>query len=387
MIVASYCTTFLKPEMLHIYRQVSGLQRYRTFVVAKELECPDRFPFDEVELLPPLRPRFHPAYLKHLYLKHIRRLPPLYYRGEIQPMMKIFERRHADLMHIYFGHTGVHLLPFVEWWQQPCIVSFHGADVMLRENKRGYAGQMRRLLETVPLVLARSQSLANRLEAIGCPKEKIRLNRTGIPLADFPFVQRAAPANGAWRLVQTCRLIPKKGLRSALQAFAQFRRSFPNATYTIAGEGPMRGELEALAGELGLGSAVVFPGFLDQRGLNELYANSHLFLHPSELTQDQNQEGIPNSMLEAMATGLPVVATFHGGIPEAVDHERTGLLAPERDPEALCASLLKLTQNPQELLTMGLRASESVRAEFEQRRAIEKLEACYDEAVQIGKLS
>ena len=77
MIVASYCTTFLKPEMLHIYRQVTGLKRHQTFIVARERECPDRFPFDDIEMLPPLHPRLHPYYLKHLYLKHIRKLPPL----------------------------------------------------------------------------------------------------------------------------------------------------------------------------------------------------------------------------------------------------------------------------------------------------------------------
>ena len=66
-------------------------------------------------------------------------------------------------------------------------------------------------------------------------------------------------------------------------------------------------------------------GFLSQADLNALYAESHLFLHPSEMTSDQNQEGVPNSMLEAMATGLPVIATWHGGIPEAVTHERDGL--------------------------------------------------------------
>ena len=381
-VVASYCTTFLKPEMLHLFRQVTGLRRYETFVVAKERLCADRYPFKDIEMVPK-----KPAknFIRRFYLKHIRKLPPLYYRGEMQGLMKIFRRRHADLMHIYFGHTGVHLLPFVEGWEQPCVVSFHGADVMPRPRQAGYDDQMARLLQTVPLVLARSSSLAERLRALGCPAEKIRLNRTGIPLSEFPFLPRTRPVDGAWRFVQTCRLIPKKGLRTALQAFSRFRKEYPRAVYVIAGDGPMKAELEALAGELGLRDAVIFPGFLDQRGLNALYAESHVFLHPSELTEDQNQEGIPNSMLEAMSTGLPVVATLHGGIPEAVENECTGLLVPERDPEALAGALLRLAGSFELLQTMGERASASVHAEFEQSRAIEKLEACYDEAIAIGK--
>jgi colanic acid/amylovoran biosynthesis glycosyltransferase len=380
-IVASYCTTFLKPEMRHIYRQVTALQRYETFIVTKERQGLNRFPFEEIELLPkarqPLLPRF--------YLKYIKRVPPLHYRGEMEQLMELFERRRADLMHIYFGHTGVHLRSFLKWWDRPAIVSFHGADVMPCDHYPKYAGYMRELFTLVPLVLARSESLAERLKAIGCPAEKIRMNRTGIPLADFPLVERPFPADGAWRLVQSCRLIAKKGLRTALKAFAEFHRLYPKATFTIAGDGPMREELCHFAAQLGIGDAVLFPGFLNQAQLNALYAQSHLFLHPSQLTEKQDQEGIPNSMLEAMATGIPVAATFHGGIPEAVKHGVTGLLVAERDDRALAKTLKTFAQAPEATWEMGRRASQSVHAEFDQCRAISKLEACYDEALQIGK--
>jgi len=380
--VASYCTTFLKPEMLHIYRQVTGLQRYRTFIVTKERKCADRFPFDDIVTVP-RKPGKN--FIRRFYLKHIRKLPPIYYRGELQGLAKIFQHRPTNLMHIYFGHTGVHLLPFIERWDRPCIVSFHGADVMLREHKPGYDEQLRQLLKTMPLVLARSLSLSERLQAIGCPPEKIRLNRTGIPLERYPFAPRRCPCDGEWRFVQACRLIPKKGLRTALQAFAQFRRKHPRATFSIAGEGPMRGDLEKLVAQLGLRDAVFFPGFLDQEALNALYGESHVFLHPSELTEDQNQEGIPNSMLEAMSSGLPVVATLHGGIPEAVEHERTGLLVPERDADALAAALSRITDSFEYLQAVGRCASESIHVNFEQGKAIENLEACYDEATEIWR--
>ena len=102
-IVASYCTTFLKPEMLHIYRQVTGLQRYETFVVTRERICPEKFPFGDIEWLPPVQRNI----ARHLYLKFIRRVPPLYYRGEMEQLMALFGRRQADVMHVYFGHTGV----------------------------------------------------------------------------------------------------------------------------------------------------------------------------------------------------------------------------------------------------------------------------------------
>jgi colanic acid/amylovoran biosynthesis glycosyltransferase len=379
--VASYCTTFLKPEMLHIYRQVTGLQRYRTFIVAKERTSADRFPFSDIEMVP-RKPRKN--FIRRFWLKHVRKLPALYYRGEMQGLMKIFRRRNADLMHIYFGHTGVHLLPFVKGWGKPCVVSFHGADVMPREHQPEYDGQLRELLRVTPLVLARSLSLAERLKELGCPPEKIRLNRTGIPLGEYPLRERRTPEDGAWHFVQACRLIPKKGIATALKAFAGFHREYPRARFSLAGEGPMKREVEEMALELGIAKAVELRAFLGQADLARLYGEAHFFVHPSEMTADQNQEGVPNSMLEAMATGLPVLATLHGGIPEAVESGRTGLLVPERDEVGLLRAMLDLAAHPERAFAMGRAASESVRLEFEQRKQIEKLESYYDEAREIG---
>ena len=169
-IVASYCTTFLKPEMLHIYRQVSALQRYETFVVTKERQCPERYPFADISLLPEAQQPL----LRRFYLKFIQRVPPLYYRGEMEQLMELFGQRRADLMHVYFGHTGVHLRSFLQWWERPSIVSFHGADVMPRAHQPKYLDGMQELFTLVPLVLARSESLVERLKAIGCPAEGVR---------------------------------------------------------------------------------------------------------------------------------------------------------------------------------------------------------------------
>ncbi len=367
--------------MLHIYRQVTGLRKYKTFIVARERTSAERFPFPDIEMVP-RKPRKN--FIRRFWLKHVRKLPALYYRGEMQGMMKIFRRREADLMHIYFGHTGVHLLPFVKGWGHPCVVSFHGADVMPREHQPEYEGNLRELLRVTPLVLVRSMSLADRLKELGCPEEKIRLNRTGIPLDDYPLRERRTPPNGEWHFVQACRLIPKKGIATALLAFAEFRKRYPRARFTLAGEGPMKKEIEALARDLGIEEAVELRGFLAQADLARLYGEAHFFVHPSEMTADMNQEGVPNSMLEAMATGLPVLATLHGGIPEAVENGRTGLLVAERDDAALLKAMLDLAAAPQRAFAMGRAGSESVRQEFGQAKQIEKLESYYDEALEIG---
>jgi len=376
-VIASYCSSFLKPEMLHIYRQVKALRGVDTFVVTKEVQNAERFPFPDVEVIPKRRTNL----LVHGWLKFVERRPPIVYRGEYQTLDSLLERHGADLMHIYFGHTGVHLLPFIKQWDKPCVVSFHGADVAHKQEIKDYPAKLRRLFNAVPLVLARSKSLAERLIHLGCPPEKLRINRTGIPLDEFPFIDRQPPSDGKWRVVQACRLIPKKGVATSLRAFAIFKKDNPEAEFFIAGKGPLQPELEMLAAGLGIFKNVHFVGFLSQPKLRELYASSHLFLHPSETSPNQDQEGVPNSILEGMATGLPVAGTRHGGIPEAVDHGRTGLLVPEEDHVALANAMQEITHSPGLLAEMGLRARAAVIDRFEQDAQVDLLESFYEEAI------
>ena len=136
--------------------------------------------------------------------------------------------------------------------------------------------------------------------------------------------------------------------------------------------------------EFSLGNQVRLTGFLSQEDLRQTYRESHIFIHPSELAADANQEGIPNSMLEAMASGLPVVATRHGGIPEAVEEGVDGFLVPERDEPALYEALLKLVNQPDLWRQLGKQASRSVAQNFELSQQIKKLEAVYAEGIEMA---
>jgi len=104
-------------------------------------------------------------------------------------------------------------------------------------------------------------------------------------------------------------------------------------------------------------------------------------LHPSEISPNQDQEGVPNSALEALATGLPVVATRHGGIPEAVDHGRTGFLVAEEDHVALANAMQLIASSPVLLQEMGTRAHATVKERFGQEIQIDHLESFYEEAI------
>ncbi|MEP6809350.1 MAG: glycosyltransferase [Chthoniobacterales bacterium] len=376
-VVASYCATFLKPEMLHIYRQITALERVRPVVIAQKREEAERFPFDAVTIVP--KPATH--FLRRIWYRQLRDTPWQISRGEVAALQGVLARADAQLLHIYFGHIAVHLLPLIRAWEKPSVVSFHGADVLVDLEKPAYRAATKEMLDAVRLVLVRSESLARALTTLGCDPAKIRIQRTGIPLEEIPFQARRWPADGRWELLQAGRLISKKGIETTLRAFAQFVAHHPQARLTIAGEGPMRAALGQLASDLQIASRVNFTGFISQSQLNALFQQSHLFLHPSETGPDGNQEGVPNSMLEAMASGLPVFATNHGGIPEAIENGISGILVAERDADALALALLLAASKPEQLSLMAERGAQAVAEKFEQRAQVRKLEDCYFEAM------
>jgi glycosyltransferase involved in cell wall biosynthesis len=372
-VVAFYCATFLKPEMLHIYRQITGLERLEPLVLTQKRENATAFPFDKIDIV--RKPITHE--LRRFWFRQLQDRPWQISAHEVRALLASLERVDARLLHIFFGHIGVHLLPLIRAWARPSIVSFHGADVLVDMQKPGYREQTRAMLDAVSLVLVRSESLRRGVINLGCDETKIETVRAGIPLEQFPFRERAFPDDGAWQFVQAGRLIEKKGLPTSFLAFAQFSQSYPNSTFMIAGEGPLLTGLQRLARELKIDNRVQFTGFISQEQLRELLYRSHIFLHPSETGSDGNQEGVPNSMLEAMASGLPVFATRHGGIPEVIENGVSGVLVAERDAEGLSRALLDVVQDRQWLSQLARNGAEAVAQKFELRAQIRKLEEIY----------
>ena len=148
----------------------------------------------------------------------------------------------------------------------------------------------------------------------------------------------------------------------------------------IAGEGPQRGELEAKIAELGLSQNVELLGWVSSEELYRQIDEAHIFLHPSEMMSSGDQEGVPNAMLEAMAAGLPVAATNHGGIPEAVTNGEDGLLVAEKSPRELAAALLKITGNNERYRKFSRKAMANIERTYGLPQSLNALEDCYDEA-------
>src|SRR4051794_38300107 len=231
--------------MLHIYRQITGLKRCAPVVIAQKRENAARYPFELVHIVS--KPRTH--VLRRFWFRQLRDKPWQISDAELSELLSVLSETHARLLHIYFGHIAVHLLPLIRIWSNPSIVSFHGADVMVDMNKPAYREATLQMLDAVTLVLVRSESLRSALIDLGCDPKQVEIQRTGIPLQEFPFRERAVPKDGEWQFVQAGRLIEKKGLPVTLRAFSTFLNKHSNARLTIAGEGPLLSELQKFVSE------------------------------------------------------------------------------------------------------------------------------------------
>ena len=387
-LVASVCGTYLKKEMQSLYRQIVSLRRHRNLVLAERVENREMFPFEPVIQMEKLvRPRLRGNFILRFWYKHVIKKwpPPRPINKEVKPyypydLVDLLKEHGPDVVHVYYGHKAVKYLEMMRASKLPWVVSFHGVDVVKFIDEPGYADTLREVFDEAQLVMARSASLLERLGELGCPEEKLRMNRTPIPLDGIEASRRTPPADGRWRLIQACRLIAKKGIFTLLEALPKVIEVWPELKYCLAGVGPDRERIEAMVRERGLEKNVEMLGWLDQEALQREYASAHAFLHPSELTETNDQEGVPNSMLEAMASGLPVVATYHGGIPEAVADGDDGLLVPERSPDELAAAILRLLDSEATLGKMSERAAQSVRENFGFDAQIANLESIYEEA-------
>ncbi len=374
-VVASYVSDFLKPDMLHVHRQITGLQAVTPWVLTHKRENAAQFPFPEKRLI--VLPKSRLRWWRRLVAKQIKREPWQLYRWELRQSLLALTRAEAKVLHVYFGHSAIHLRPLIKVFSRPVLVSFHGADAGVDMDKPAHLAAMRQVFESATIVQARSASLMNDLANLGCPQEKLRLQSTGIPLEDWTFQTRAAGCDLPWRILQSCRLIEKKGVDLTLRAFAKVLQTQPSAGLVIAGSGPQQGELERLAGELGITSSVRFAGFLTQSELREEMYRARMFVHPSRTSGDGNREGIPNSMLEAMASGAPVVATHHGGIPEAVIDGDSGLLVPENDADALAAAMLRVMGDDELARKLAEGGRRAVEKKYDRATNVRVLESCY----------
>ncbi len=226
----------------------------------------------------------------------------------------------------------------------PILTYFHGIDVTEIPSRHA-PGFYARLFEAGDRFLVASPHFRDQLLAMGCRPDRITYCPVGIDVASFPLrTPVTAKPSGPFRILSVARLAEKKGLSYVLEAVAALAKRFPVA-YDVIGDGPLLAPLAARAAELGLANVVTFHGARTRGDVVAALERADAFVQASITTDKGDQEAIPLSIKEAMARGVPVVATRHGGIPELITDETNGLLAPERDAEALASQIARLIED------------------------------------------
>jgi colanic acid/amylovoran biosynthesis glycosyltransferase len=282
-----------------------------------------------------------------------------------------------DLIHAHFASGGKTLLPLHKGWRRPLIVTLHGgSDVPIQKPQMGI---YKELADKATLFLCVSDFIRRQAVEAGFPPEKLVVHYIGI---DRTLFLPPAQVTRTDSVLFVGRLVEMKGGEYLLRAMRTVQATMPTSELTIVGEGPLRSELEGLAAELQVKCR--FLGVQPPATIRQMLQSSRLLCLPSVTTSAGDREGLPTVLLEAQAMGVPVVSTFHSGIPEAVADGVTGILVPERDCEQLATALLRLLEDQELWQRFHLATQEHIDEHFDLRKQTELLEDIYAE--QIGKL-
>jgi colanic acid/amylovoran biosynthesis glycosyltransferase len=265
-----------------------------------------------------------------------------------------FLNKKFDVIHCHFGSLGIWgaILKDIGICDSKIVTSFHGYDMsryILKNGRNAYDY----LFKNGDLFLPISKYWKNKLIELGCDENKIFVYRMGIDINKFNYRERKNN-NKTVDIITIGRLVEKKGIEYGIRAVANIIREFPNIKYNIIGDGPLRSTLNNLIIDLGLKEKVQLLGSKAQGDVIGLLYGSDILLAPSVTAEDGDQEGIPVVLMEAMATGLPIISTKHTGIPELVLDGDSGLLVNEKDVESIGDKLKYLIVNPEKRITMGI---------------------------------
>lgn len=245
-----------------------------------------------------------------------------------------------DIVHAHSGQNGRRLLPLYDagLLRAPLVVTFHGHDV--HGHLRGRAPDYYRpLFARAAALVVCSEFMHERLLVLGAPATKLTLIPNGIDPVPIPFHPRPAPPGGR-TLLSIGRLVPFKGLEHLLAALAQPALRGTDLRLQIVGDGPLRERLRTQATELGLVDRVHFLGARTRDEVQALLATADLYVAPAVIDAEGNTETQGVALLEAMASGLPVIASAVGGIPETLG-EAAAALVPPGDPAALAQAIAR----------------------------------------------
>jgi colanic acid/amylovoran biosynthesis glycosyltransferase len=288
-----------------------------------------------------------------------------------------------QMIHAHFGPDGVYALPLAERLDIPLVTTFHGYDATTKDSvflrsrsvqNWHYLLGRQALSRKGSLFIAVSNHIKKQLIEKGFPEDKIVVHHIGIDVEKFN--PQRHPSQERY-ILNVGRHTAKKGIATLLQAFARITWQYPNVKLIQIGSGGLTESLVDLTKELGITKQVRFLGTQPHSEVQKWMAGAEIFVLPSETASDGDSEGLPMVLGEAAASGIPVVSTWHSGIPEIVLHGETGLLCAEKDSVQLADYLALLLSDSGFGKKLGSQGREHILDCFDIRKQTAKLEAIY----------
>jgi colanic acid/amylovoran biosynthesis glycosyltransferase len=363
--VGHYISHFLPVTEVWLYNLVRNHKAYTPVILNRKIQNPGLFPFGNVYSLEKLP--VHEMVYNFAFFKTIGYFP--YFKN-------ICVRDRCELLHAHFGHDAYKTIGLARILKKPLICSFYGVDVykypMKPENRAKYRTLFAALSKGVVLGPSMKQSLVE----LGCPEEKLAINHLGVEVERIKCRPRAFPKNRPFRFLIASSFIEKKGIDVALRALKMMEGE-ADFILEIIGDGPLRADITALINELEIDKRVVLHGYKPYGFFLDLAYDCDAYMQASRTAKDNDKEGTPMAIIDAMATGLPVISTYHSDIPEIVDDGVTGFLAIENDAESLCGAIRRLMNTGDAFEAMSRNCRSKIEREFDARTQADKLERLY----------
>jgi colanic acid/amylovoran biosynthesis glycosyltransferase len=332
-----YIQDYLDQTLTWIYGQISHNKEYRHIVAAQKTKNLNQFPLDEIYCLK--KDLSKPALLYNNLIYRLFQNYPFFH--------KIIKQTNARVIHAHFGNVGYKAIGLSQHHKIPLITSFYGHDATTLAKRKKYQKRYKVLFQKGHRFLVEGNNMKKVLMQLGCPENKITVFHLGVEVNNYPFKVRTISAENPVKFLFAATLTEKKGAGYAVKAFAKVLEKHPNAVLRMIGEGPENEMITQLISDLGIEEKIEREGYVPYEVLVKRIYEADIFVQPSVTASDGNTEGgAPVALIDAQATGIPILATFHADIPEVVIHEKTGLLAPERDVDSLAENMLKLIETP-----------------------------------------
>lgn len=290
-----------------------------------------------------------------------------------------------DIIHCQFGTLSTMGLLFreLEILSGKLITTFRGIDISSYVQEKGKQ-VYDPLFAQGDFFLANCEFFRQKAIKLGCNPQRIIVHGSGIDCKQFAFKPRYFPSDDRIRMATTGRLVEKKGIEYCIKAIAKLAVTHPNLEYQIIGDGSLKEQFEKLIYDLKISHLVKLLGWKNQQEIAEILDQCHIFLAPSITASDGNQDAPVNTLKEAMAMGLPVISTYHGGIPELVEDGISGFLVPERDAEAIAEKLGYLIDHHERWADMGQAGRYCVEEKYDKETLNDELVRIYQNTLTSG---